>query len=445
VIGLIKRGLPMGLSYAASGLSLLLSAAAQLITFAVLARTLGTSQFAVYITISAFTNIGTQICGIGSQESLVRRVARELSFYPTMFGHTMLLTVGTGIALILIGIGAVPLLLALPSEQMPTLTSIVFLLITNILLVKIIGVATAAYVAHSNFKVANGMEIGFALMRMLTTLLGCLVFGVKTVDQWAIWMFGSHTLLTLAYLYMMWRIGRPAWRIVREEIPIGALFSTQFIFRALRQNTDLVVLSMIASPEIVGSYGVARRILDSSYMSIEALNRLIYPGSARILVHGFHVAYPRLVKVLMAAVGIAVAVSLTVFVLSPLMPILFGHQYISMVGFTRAICFVIVPAAVSGVILEVFGAAGKQGVRAMVFNSANLVSAGLVAVITLNFGVFGAFGSYYAVEIVTAVIAWYVLSRYVMADRLRFEGAAPGESRSTRPGHRIGKELPQHA
>ena len=72
-------------------------------------------------------------------------------------------------------------------------------------------------------------------------------------------------------------------------------------------------------------------------------------------------------------------------------------------------------------------------------------SAGLVAVITLNFGVFGAFGSYYAVEIVTAVIAWYVLSRYVMADRLRFEGAAPGESRSTRPGHRIGKELPQHA
>src|SRR6185312_495688 len=114
-------------------------------------------------------------------------------------------------------------------------------------------------------------------------------------------------------------------------------------------------------------------------------------------------------------------------------------------GFTRAICFVIVPAAVSGVILEVFGAAGKQGVRAMVFNSANLVSAGLVAVITLNFGVFGAFGSYYAVEIVTAVIAWYVLSRYVMADRLRFEGAAPGESRSTRPGHRIGKELPQHA
>src|SRR3569623_1452293 len=39
VIGLIKRGLPMGLSYAASGLSLLLSAAAQLIPFAVLART----------------------------------------------------------------------------------------------------------------------------------------------------------------------------------------------------------------------------------------------------------------------------------------------------------------------------------------------------------------------------------------------------------------------
>ena len=153
--GVIKRLLPMGLSYLASGGSLLISAAAQLITFAILARTMGTSQFAVYVTISAFTNVGTQICGLGSQESMVRRVARELSFYPVMFGHVMLLTLGTGVLLVLAGIFALPFMISLPPSEMPSLMAIGLLLITNILLVKLIGVATAAYIAHSNFAVAN--------------------------------------------------------------------------------------------------------------------------------------------------------------------------------------------------------------------------------------------------------------------------------------------------
>lgn len=422
-VGLIKRLLPMGLSYMASGGSLLISAAAQLITFAILARTMGTNQFAVYVTISAFTNVGTQICGLGSQESMVRRVAREASFYPVMFGHVMLLTLGTGILLVLAGIAALPFMMSLPPGEMPSLVAIALLLITNILLVKLVGVATAAYIAHSNFAAANLIEVIFALVRAGTAILACLFFGVKTVEHWADWMFVSHAALAAVCLVMMWRMGRPVLRIVREEIPIGTLFSTQFIFKAVRANTDLLVLSMIASPEVVGSYGVARRILDSSYMSIEALNRLIYPGSARLLVDGFHVAYARVVKVMAAAIGIAISASGAIFVLAPLMPLLFGDQYVSMVGFTRAICFVIVPTAITGVVLEAFGAAGKQGVRAVIYNSANVVAAALVAFATLHFGVGGAFWSYYVVEILTALIAWQVLSHYVQADRARFANA----------------------
>jgi len=421
--GVIKRLLPMVMSYMASGGSLLISAAAQLITFAILARTMGTSQFAVYVTISAFTNVGTQICGLGSQESMVRRVARELSFYPTMFGHVMLLTLSTGVLMVLVGIAALPFMISLPAAEMPSLLAIALLLVTNILLVKLIGVATAAYIAHSNFAAANLIEVVFAIVRAGTAILACLFFGVKAVEQWADWMFVSHAALAAVCLVLMWRLGRPVLRIVREEIPIGTLFSTQFIFKAVRANTDLLVLSMIASPEVVGSYGVARRILDSSYMSIEALNRLIYPGSARLLVDGFHVAYGRVVKVMAAAVGIAVSASTAIFILAPLMPLLFGDQYVSMVSFIRAICFVIVPTAITGVVLEAFGAAGKQGVRAAIYNSANIIAAALVAFATLHFGVSGAFWSYYAVEIATAVIAWQVLSRYVRADRDRLASA----------------------
>ena len=420
---LVARVMPMFFSYMASGGSLLLSAAAQLITFAILARTLGTAQFAIYVTISAFTNVGAQICGLGSQESMVRRVARELSIYPLMLGHTLLLSFGTGALLVLAGVLAMPLMLSFSPTEMPDLFAIMLLLLTNIVLVKIIGLATAAYIAHSKFTQANSIEVAFAVVRAGAALLACVFFGVNTVEGWAPWMFLSHLALAIPCLILMWRMGKPVWRVVRDEIPIGALFSTQFVFRAIRQNTDLLVLSMIASPEIVGSYGVARRILDSSYMSVEALNRLIYPGSARILVDGFHVARSRVLKVLAAAVGITTLASVAIFILAPLMPLLFGNEYVSMVSFTQALCWVVIPVSITGVILEAFGAAGKQGVRAAIYNGANIVSAGLVAIATLHAGVVGAFGSYYVVEIATAAIAWYVLTRYVEADRARFANA----------------------
>jgi len=420
----LRTLLPMLVSYMGSGGSMLVSAAAQLVTFAILARMMGTTQFATYVTISAFTNVGLQICGLGSQESMVRRVAREPGFYPVMLGHSLLLSGGTGLVLVLAGLFGIPLLLNLSPAEAPSFSALALLLVTNIVLVKIMGMATAAYIAHSRFAQANSVDVAFAVVRAVGAALACLVFGVHTVEQWAAWLFWSHLVLALPLLWLMLRMGSPVWRIVREEIPIGALFSTQFISKAVRANTDLLVLSMIATPEIVGSYGVARRMLDSSYMAVEALNRLIYPGSARLLVHGFHAARSRVMKVLLANLGIGIFAAVAVFAFSPLMPMLFGHDYVSMVGFTQALCWVVIPLAATATALEAFGAGGKQGVRAIIFNVANVSSAGLVALFTLAAGVAGAFGSYYVVETATAIVSWIVLLRFMEADRLRYGDAS---------------------
>jgi hypothetical protein len=103
---------------------------------------------------------------------------------------------------------------------------------------------------------------------------------------------------------------------------------------------------------------VARRVLDSTYLSIEALNRLIYPGSAIVLVHGFHAAFGRVLRVMGAGLGIAICAALAVYLLAPLMPVLFGSEYTSMVGFTQALSFVVIPVAIAAIALEAFGAAG---------------------------------------------------------------------------------------
>jgi O-antigen/teichoic acid export membrane protein len=290
-----------------------------------------------------------------------------------------------------------------------------------------VSLATAAYIARSNFIVANSLEVASGLIRMAAALLGCFVFGVASVAEWAVWFFAAHLIIASVAAWLILRLGRPRYEIVRDEIRIGALFSTQFIFRAVRQNTDVLVLGLFTSAEIVSSYGVARRVLDSSYLSIEALNRLIYPGSAVALLSGFHNAFDRVRKVMAAGVGIAILAAIAVFTLAPLMPVLFGDEYRSMVIFTQIMCWVVIPTAVSSVALESFGAAGRQDVRALIYNSANILAAITGAIGAYLAGVSGAFGSLYGIEIAVAIIACGVLWRFVEADRERTQHAVPAE------------------
>src|SRR5690606_26686299 len=87
---IFKKLVPIALSYLGSGGSLITSSIAQLITFAVLARYLGTTEFALYVTLTAFTNVAVQICGLGAQETLTRRIAQDVSDHPRLMGHALL-------------------------------------------------------------------------------------------------------------------------------------------------------------------------------------------------------------------------------------------------------------------------------------------------------------------------------------------------------------------
>lgn len=422
-----KKLVPMALSYLGSGGSLITSSLTQLITFAVLARSLGANEFALYVTLTAFTNVAVQLCGLGAQEPLTRRVAQNPADHARMMGHSLLLTAATGLVLLAAGLVALPLLVPVSPDWLINVGSIGLLLVSTVFVLRFVSLATSAYIARSQFAVANSLEIGFGLIRMAAALVGCFIFGVSTVAEWSVWFFGAHLVTALVAGWLILRLGRPRFEIVRDEVRTGILFSTQFVLRAIRQNTDIVVLGLFTSAEIVASYGVARRVLDSSYLSIEALNRLIYPGSAVALMSGFHAALGRIVRVMGAGVAIAIGVAVTVYLAAPLMPLLFGDEYSSLVAFTQIMCWVLIPVAFSSVALDAFGAAGRQDVRALIYNGENIIAALLGAAAAYVAGAYGAFASLYAVEITVAVIACLVLWRFVEADRARQSLPVPAE------------------
>jgi O-antigen/teichoic acid export membrane protein len=403
----------------ASGGSLLASVAAQLITFAVLARFLGVEQFGLYAAMTALTNVGVQMCGLGAQESLIRRVAQDRVMYPVMLGHATILSAGSGIILVLVGLVVLPAMFEVSSDVLVNIETAALILVTNIMVLKAISLPTQAFLAHSDFASANKIDVFYAIARTVAAVLACFVFGVSTTAQWAYWHFGVHLVVAAVAVFSIRGLGRPRFELVRNEIRIGVLFSTQFIFRALRQNADMLVLSAVAGAEVLGSYSLARRILDSSYTSVEALNRLIYPGSASAAVNGVHGALERTKKVLVAACVIATASATAIFILAPLLPWLFGDEYVSLVGFTQILCWAVIATAIYAVALEALGASGLQGARAAILNSTNLIGAGIVALATWWFAANGTFAAYYLLEISTAVIAWVVLLHFAQLHRRR--------------------------
>ena len=411
--------LPMLMSYAASGGSLVISSAAQLLTFAILARFLGVHEFSLFVAITAISNIAVHMCGLGAMECLVRRVARDRAMYPVMLGHNLILTAASGVALVLIGAVLLPFFFTLSPDPATNVAVITLMLATNIVLVRVIVLAEQIFIAHSDFASANIVVVGFALARTAAAGLACLVFGVASIASWAIWQFVCHVLVALVCWRALRGLGRPEYRLVREELPLGLYFSVPFILRAVRQNADLLVLSLVATAEIVASYSVARRMLESSYLSVEALNRLVYPGSARATVEGLQHAMPRVRKVLVAATLISIAAAVAVFVLAPILPLLFGQGYVSLVSFVRILCWAVIPLAIWAVAMEALGASGHQPTRAAVMGLGSVLGAALAAVATWYAPPAGTFVSFYIIEIAMVAASWTALMRIVRRDRER--------------------------
>lgn len=415
----IRHYVPSLLSYMASSGSLIMASAAQLVTFAILARFLGATEFGMFITIMAITSIAVHICGIGGAECLLRRVAQDDKMYPTMLGHNLILVSISGVLLVATGMIILPYWVEFAADTSTNLISLFLYLVTNIVLLRLILLVEAIYIGHTNFKAANLSVVGFALARTLAAVLGCMLFGVSTINEWAWWQFACHLLIALGYWLLLMRLGKPKFRLVREELKLGIFFATPFIFRAIRQNIDLLLLGLLLSPAVIGSYGVARRITDSSYLNIDAMSRLLYPRFAKMSAGGIDKAWPLALKAALMAFGIAIFTATFIYFLAPYLPLIFGHEYQSMVYFTQVLCWVIIFYALWSVGVEVMGAAGKHGYRAAILNTGNIIGAPVLAFATWIMPPQGTFISIYLIEFSIALSAWLVLKSLVRKQQAR--------------------------
>ena len=415
----IRLARPTLINYVLSSGSLASASISQLVTFAILARALGPAEFGVFVQISAVTAIAVQICGLGASDCLLRRVSRTPESYPSLLGHNLLLIGLSGAVLVIGGVAAMSFWTRLgsgPSVDVPTLALLFF---GNVVLVRLILLVETAFLGLGRVHDANRSVVGFAVARSATAALACLLIKVSSLSDWALWQCGGNLLYALLAAVSLSPFGRPRLAILGEELRAGLLFASQFVGRAIRSNVDLLVIGLFTPIETVGSYGVARRIMDASYLSIDALNRLLYPHLARESRDGLHLALPTTKRALLAALALGLGTALTLFTLAPWLPTLFGRDYHDLPFFLRCLCGTIILVGAWAAAVDLLGASGRQDVRAWILNSANLAGSVRIAAATALAAPIGTFVALYVTDGAIVIAAWLVLLRLARRSRLQ--------------------------
>jgi O-antigen/teichoic acid export membrane protein len=405
----LRAMLPRLYLYVGSAGSMATNAIAQFLSAVMLARYLGIEQFGHLITITAAATVGAQLCGLGTGDVMIRRVAREPALYNAILGHSLTLILISGVVLVPIITVALSFLVRISNDPFENLTLLLIFTFANVMLFRWVATTEQIFLARSQFWRANAIQLGFALVRMMTVITACVAFNIESLKVWILWYSAMHLVAAVACVMAVRQYGPPQWRFFREEFKLGIHQSTPQFFDMLQQNIDVLVLNIVATPVIVGNYGAASRMVRQSFVMIGSFNRILYP---RLAVRGkqgvLSVVY-MVAKYSRYSLALGVMTSIGLFIAAPLAVALFGKKFDDAVLYIRILCWLPSIIALVNISYDALGAADKHFIRANVYNICCIANAALIASLTYIYAIRGTFVAIYVSNVLILIAMWTTL------------------------------------
>jgi O-antigen/teichoic acid export membrane protein len=267
------------------------------------------------------------------------------------------------------------------------------------------------FIARTQVLYANVVVTGFSIARALAAVIGCMVFGVDRLENWAFWHGATYALGAMGCMFALWSFGPPRWHIVREEIWHGIHAATPQLLSNLRQNIDRPVLAAVTTPSIVGAYSLSSSIVQYSFVTINSFSRLFYPKLALAGQNGTSATCDLAIKYCPVIIGIGIITSIGLFFFAPLLPWVFGNGFTESVRYLKIMCWIPIFVAIHNIAYDALGASENHRIRAFLFNITALGGTGLIAGLTYFYGVYGAFASIFISQTILSIIMWFNLVR----------------------------------
>jgi O-antigen/teichoic acid export membrane protein len=252
---------------------------ASFVLYVVMARKLGASEYGVFMFALSYVTIVTVLGDFGQDLILTREVSRDRGRLRMYFANTL----------------ALKLLLAVPALALAILVLLPFATSQTIEVTALLGSAIVLeLLAKTSFATCQAFEqlwlvpLVIVPQRFLTAAFGimALLLGAGVVVVAGIYLASALVALVLAFVLLFRTIITPevavstsVWRpLMVAAVPLGvASVAGLVLFRV-----DTVMLAAFKPASVVGNYGAAYRLLESTFFLSWAVAAAVFPVFSRL-------------------------------------------------------------------------------------------------------------------------------------------------------------------
>src|SRR5690349_14355267 len=153
----------------------------QMLTFAIVARSMGPHQFGAFATVAALVLIVGSFSGWGAEQLLLRRVGRTPEELPRAMATGLAFLALSAPLLVLLSLAVVPLLI---DNSIPW-SIVLCVAVADLFLARVNNIAGASYQAVGRARGNAWLNVGFASARLLAALLWVAVVRRHDASSWS--------------------------------------------------------------------------------------------------------------------------------------------------------------------------------------------------------------------------------------------------------------------
>jgi O-antigen/teichoic acid export membrane protein len=342
--------------------------------FAVLARLLGSTEYGVFIGAFALTGVLSAYGSMGSGTILLRYVSTGKGRFAAYWGNVLLTTTLLGGAVIALATCASPLLLNARSASLVLLAGI-----ANCFFSEVTRNSAMVFQAFEEMRITAIISIGTSVARLAAAVILLVTLRHASALGWAFTsMIVSGAVAGVAAITASIRYGWPelSASLMLKRIPEGFSYSFASSANSVYNDVDKSMLSHYGMNEANGVYALAYRVIDAATSPVYAMRDAVVPRFFRESSRDVAGLKRLTLRVTARACVTSVAISLTLYLFAPLIPVIAGPSFTNSVQALRWLCMIPILRSVHQITGSAVMGMGKQNYRTasqLVVAAANFV------------------------------------------------------------------------
>ncbi|MGC2720529.1 MAG: oligosaccharide flippase family protein, partial [Candidatus Acidiferrales bacterium] len=239
--------------------------------------------------------------------------------------------------------------------------------VSDLLGPRIADLASMAFGAFEKFRWNAILQTASTGFRTIAAGIMILAIRHPTASVW-VWFYAISSVVMSVFALgaVTVQLGWPSFRLSHlwEDVKEGVFYSVSMSAQTIYNDIDKTMLSRLSTLNATGIYGAAYRIVDVSCAPLKAMTSAAYPSFFREGQKGISATYELAKRILHRASFIALAASVGMFVLAPLLPRVLGAGFAQSVSALRWLALLPVLKCFHLFLGDALSGAGHQRVRA---------------------------------------------------------------------------------